>query len=173
MALLLVPQQGHTEEGAIMKGVVISICLLGLCVFLSLCYTNERAKYDQTLGENSALQGRIAVLQKRTEEMQKRINKQERDQRLAANLAKFDRGILINQRDACEAKVEAWVRGACSEVCLRSYTTLTGMQQILADGAIELEALRQKHQREREARQMGAEGRRAIDKIEAGMEKKP
>jgi len=117
--------------------------------------------------ENAALQARITAMQKRTDEMQQRIDKQEREKRLCADLAKFSRGILVKQREACEAKVEGWVRGACSEPCLRAYTTLSGMQQILAEGAIEFEALQRKHQAEREARQTGEEGRRAIEKLEA------
>jgi len=96
------------------------------------------------------LQERIIELQEHITGMQQRIDKQDREMATYADLAKVSRGILLKQRDDCEAKLVTWTQDHCGDLCARSYEFAEYCKQIAG-----------------EMKQIAQEGHRAIEKLEA------
>ena len=113
---------------------MVTVFILGIWVLGN--YTNVKALNE----ENLAHKAHIAKLQKHVEDriqhaedLQKRVTQQQREIATYANLAKIDRGILLKQRDDCEAKLNKQTTVQCGELCARCFSAVLRADQIIKE----------------------------------------
>lgn len=107
---------------------------------LVILMLSRQPDYKRTYEENESLKARIAKLQKHTEDrvqhaedLQKRVTQQQREIATYANLAKIDRGILIKQRDDCEAKLNEQATLQCGDLCARCFRAVLRADKIIKE----------------------------------------
>ena len=113
---------------------MVTVFILGIWVLGN--YTNVKALNE----ENLAHKAHIAKLQKHAEDriqhaedLQKRVTQQQREIATYANLAKIDRGILIKQRDDCEAKLNEQATLQCGDLCARCFRAVLRADKIIKE----------------------------------------
>ena len=124
---------------------MVTVFILGIWVLGN--YTNVKALNE----ENLAHKAHIAKLQKHVEDriqhaedLQKRVTQQQREIATYANLAKVDRGILLKQRDDCEAKLNKQTTVQCGELCARCFSAVLRADQIIKETKAILSERREK-----------------------------